>query len=155
MTERSGSTDDHRRADTDPRGEAPSHRSLRPEQRRGHPFRRVVPFVIMAGVGLLIARNEVPVVGEWWERTFFAADWKAGNTCREAVLKEAGRGRYARVLRSGKVHRTQDGPYVDGLRVEVLDDTGADRVLEFTCYLDNTGQLFRLVEKSRETPSSP
>ena len=155
MTEQSGSTDERRRADTDPRGEALSHRSLRPQRRRRHPAARVLPFVIMAAIGLLIAREEVPAVGEWWERTFFAADWKAGNTCREAVLKDVGRGRYARVLRPGKVHRTQDGPYVDGLRVAVLDETGADKVVEYTCYLDNAGQLFRLVEKSREKPSSP
>jgi hypothetical protein len=55
-----------------------------------------------------------------------------------------------RVLKAGKVHHTKDGPYVDGLKIVVLGNAGGEEVLQYTCYLDNDGQLFRLVGKSQE-----
>ena len=159
MTDRNGSTNADSRTPTPPggdqRGEAPQYRSLASGGKRRHPARGVLPFVFLAGIALLIARQEVPAVGDWWERTFFAADWKARNTCRAAVLADVKQGHYARILRSGKVHRTADGPYIDRLRVAVLDESGAEQILEYRCYLDSDGQLFKLVGKPQGKPTCP
>jgi hypothetical protein len=113
-------------------------------------MRRVVPFLIMGGILLMIARHEVPAVDEWWERTFSAETWKVKDTCRKAVLEAASQRQYVRLLKAGKVHQTKDGPYVDGLKIVVLGRAGGEEVLQYTCYLDNDGQLFRLVGNSQE-----
>jgi hypothetical protein len=153
VTNRNRQPDDDSRArvpETDTRGEAPVYTSARSRRNPRSPMRRVVPFLIMGGILLMIARHEVPAVDEWWERTFFAEAWKVKDTCRKAVLEAASQRQYVRVLKAGKVHHTKDGPYVDGLKIVVLGNAGGEEVLQYTCYLDNDGQLFRLVGKSQE-----
>lgn len=153
MTNRNPRASDDSRArvpEADARGEAPVYTSARSRRKPRNPMRRVVPFLIMGGILLMIARHEVPAVDEWWERTFFAETWKVKDTCRQAVLEAARQRQYVRVLKAGKVHRTRDGPYVDGLKIVVLGNAGGEEVLQYTCYLDNDGQLFRLVGKSQK-----
>jgi hypothetical protein len=111
-------------------------------------MKRLIPFAIVAAMGLLIARQKIPAVDDWWQKTFAPDEWRARDTCRKAVLEDARQRRYARVLATGQLHQTTDGPYVDGLRIVVLGDTGAEETIAYTCYLDNDGQLFRLTRTS-------
>ena len=153
MTDRNQRPDDDSRArvpEAGRRGEVTVYTSARSRRNPRNRMKRVVPFLIMGGILLTIARHEVPAVDEWWERTFFAETWKVKDTCRKAVLEDARQRQYVRVLKTGKVHRTRDGPYVDGLKIVVLGNAGGEEVLQYTCYLDNHGQLFRLVGKSRK-----
>jgi hypothetical protein len=128
----------------DRRGEAAPYTSARVRDQRRNPVKRLIPFVIMAVFGVIIARQEIPAVDAWWQKTFAPDQWRITETCRQAVLEDAKERRYVRALKIGKVHHTADGPYVDGLRIVVLGEGGADETIHYTCYLDNDGQLFRL-----------
>jgi hypothetical protein len=128
----------------DPRGEATSYTPVRSRKKRDRPLKRLIPFLILAGVGVLIARQEIPAVNDWWERTFSAEEWEIKDTCKQAVLEESSNRQYVRVLKGGEVHVTRDGPYIDGLKIVVLGEAGREEVMDYTCYLDNEGHLFKL-----------
>jgi len=113
------------------------------EQRR-NPFRKLIPFLFIAVIGLLIAREEIPAVHDWWQKTFSPDSWRAQNVCRQAVIDESGNGKYLRVLKPGEVHNTIDGPYVENLLVVELGANGVEEKVKYTCYLDKQGMLFKL-----------
>lgn len=98
----------------------------------------------MAAIGVLIAREQVPAFADWWERTFTPAVWQARHTCREAAQADLKGGRYARLLRGGELQQTVDGPILTQMTYSVLDDGGEEQVVEYSCYLDSQGRLFRL-----------
>jgi len=126
------------------------------EQRRS-PFRKLIPVLFFALIGLLIAREEVPVVHDWWQKTFSPDSWRARNTCRQAVIDDSGHGKYLRVLKPGQVHTTMDGPYVENLLVVELGANGVEEKIKYTCYLDKQGELFKLSRSSsgsRESSAS-
>ena len=133
--------------DADQSGSQSSPYNRRGEQSRS-PFRKFIPLLFIAVVGLLIAREEVPAVAEWWQKTFSPESWRAQNTCKQAVIDSAGEAKYVRVLEAGRVHDTMDGPYVEGLLVVELAADGAEERAEYNCYLDKAGKLFRLNRKS-------
>lgn len=128
----------------DPRSEAPAYPAARGKPRRRNPARQLVPVLVLAGFGVLFARQEVPAFADWWERTFNPGDWQVRDTCRQAVLAELGSGRYARLREPGELHSTQDGPFVTAMRFRALDDEGRERSIEYNCYLDGQGRLARL-----------
>ena len=123
------------------------------EQRRS-PFRKIIPFLFIAIIGMLIAREEIPAVHDWWQKTFSPDSWMAQNTCRQAVIDASGNGKYLRVLKPGDVHSTIDGPYVENLLVVELGTTGGEEKVEYTCYLDKQGKLFKLNRRSSGNPGS-
>ena len=45
------------------------------EQRR-NPFRKLIPVLFIAVIGLLIAREEIPAVHDWWQKTFSPDSWR-------------------------------------------------------------------------------
>lgn len=126
------------------RGEAPAYSAAGVRQRRRKPVKRLLPLLIMAAIGVLIAREQVPAFADWWERTFTPAVWQARHTCREAAQADLKGGRYARLLRGGELQQTVDGPILTQMTYSVLDDGGEEQVVEYSCYLDSQGRLFRL-----------
>ena len=135
-------------AEANRRREAPPYASARFRDQRRNRMKRLIPLIVLAVFAVIIARQEIPAVDNWWQKTFAHDAWRVKETCRKAVLEDAKDRRYVRVLTMGKVHHTADGPYVDGLRIKVLGASGADETIHYTCYLDNTGQLFRLTRNS-------
>ena len=130
--------------DYDPRGEAPSYPARRGPRRQRNPARKLVPALILVFFGVLFARQQVPAFAEWWERTFNPQEWQARDTCRQAAMAELRGGRYARLRDPGELHRTQDGPSITGMQFSALDVEGGERRVEYNCYLDAQGRLFRL-----------
>jgi hypothetical protein len=128
--------------ETNRQSPAPAYGSAR----RGHkrPLSKLVPFLVLAAIAALIARQEIPAVAEWWEKTFAAEEWTLKQTCRNAVMESDSDGRYLRLVEAGEVHRTADGPYVDNLEIVELSASGVEQKVEYTCYLDKRGELFRL-----------
>ena len=117
-------------------------------QRETHsPFKKYIPLLFIAVIGILIARQEIPAFRDWWQMTFSPDSWSAQNTCRQAVIDNSGRGKYLRVLEPGEVHDTSDGPYVEGLVVMELGANGFEQRVEYTCYLDKQGSIFKLNRK--------
>ncbi len=144
----SGRTEQRRRAlDSQQAGNhSPAYGRRRERQRS--PMKKLIPFLFIAIVGMLIAREEVPAVGEWWERTFSPDSWRVKNACKQAVIDGSGDGKYLRVLETGQVHVTTDGPYVEKLVAVELGASGAEQTVEYTCYLDKAGKLFKLNRRS-------
>ena len=120
----------------------------RQQRDRHSPFRKIIPFLFIAIIGMLIAREEIPAVHDWWQKTFSPDSWMAQNTCRQAVIDASGNGKYLRVLKPGEVHSTIDGLYVENLLVVELGSTGGEEKVEYTCYLDKQGKLFKLNRRS-------
>ncbi len=102
------------------RGEAPRYASTRFRDQRRNRVKPLIPLIVMAVFAVIIARQEIPAVDNWWQKTFAHDAWRVKETCRKAALEDAKDRRYVRVLTTGKVHHTADGPYVDGLRIKVL-----------------------------------
>jgi len=128
----------------DPRGEAPGYAATRTGRRRHNPVKRLIPVLIMLAIGVLFARQQVPAFSDWWERTFTPDVWQVKQTCSQAALDTLKDSHYARLLDVGELHKTGDGPYLEGMRFSVLDSGGDTRVVGFTCYLDSQGRLFKL-----------
>jgi len=126
----------------------------REQRKRRSPFRKIIPFLFIAVIGMLIARQEIPAIHDWWQMTFSPDSWRAQNSCRQAVIDDSGHGKYLRVLKPGEVHRTVDGPYVDKLSVVELGADGVEEKVEYTCYLDKQGQLFKLNRRSSRDRTS-
>lgn len=120
----------------------------RQQRDRHSPFRKIIPFLFVAIIGILIAREEIPAVHDWWQKKFSPDSWKAQNTCRQAVIDDSGNGKYLRVLKPGQVHKTMDGPYVENLMVVELGTNGVEEKVEYTCYLNKQGKLFKLNRRS-------
>jgi hypothetical protein len=100
-------------------------------------------------VGVLIARQEIPAFNDWWEQTFSRATWQVRSSCRDAVFRDLAPHSYPRVLKAGDLHKTADGPFLEGVRVAVLKEEGGEAVVEYSCYLDNDGHLYKLERKPR------
>jgi len=148
MNRRNGQTAKRASAqDPDQTGNQSAGYGRQREQRRS-PFKKLIPFLFIALIGILIAREEIPAVHDWWQKTFFPDDWRAQNTCRQAVIDDSGNGKYLRVLKPGEVHNTIDGPYVENLQVVELGANGVEEKVEYTCYLDQQGRLFKLNRRS-------
>jgi hypothetical protein len=126
------------------RGEVPAYSAARPRSRRANPARRLIPVLILAVFGVFIARQQIPAFADWWERTFMTAAWQTKSTCRQAALADLKDGRYARLLHGGDLHETPDGPYLTQMRFAVLGSNGQEQVVEYNCYLDSQGRLYRL-----------
>ena len=135
--------------DTDQAGNQRQAYGRRPRSRHS-PLKKLIPFLFIAVIGLLIARQEIPAVHDWWQMTFSPDSWNAQNTCRQAIVETSGSGNYLRVLEPGKVHDTVDGPYVDDLLVSELGANGFEVRVEYTCYLDKQGRIYKLSRKSNQ-----
>jgi hypothetical protein len=127
--------------------EARSYR--RSDRRHGPRLARWVALLFAVFVGVLIARQEIPAFNDWWEKTFSQATWLVRNSCREAVFEDLAPHSYPRVLKPGELHNTADGPFIEGLRIAVLGEQGDEMVMEYSCYLDNDGHLYKLVREQR------
>lgn len=129
--------------DPDRTGGQRSHYGRR-QRARHRPLRKIVPFLFIAVIGALIAREEIPAVHDWWQKTFSPDSWRAQKSCRQALIDNSGNGKYQRLLEPGQVHTTQDGRYVENLLVVELGADGVEEKVEYTCYLDKQGRLFKL-----------
>lgn len=116
--------------------------SGRVRDRRG--VRQLLPVLIFAAIVLMIARQEVPAVSDWWDRTFSPEEWSARQVCRKGALARAPNQAFARVIDGGEVHRTSDGLYIDGLILGEMGEAGSEVRVECACYLNAAGDLVKL-----------
>ena len=117
---------------------------IREGRRRRKTARRIIPFLILLVFGFVIAREEIPLVYEWSEKTFRPAVWSAKKTCQQAALGQAENRQYVRILKPGRLHKTQDGQYIDRLVLGEMGASGAEEMIEYSCYLDAQGKLYKL-----------
>jgi hypothetical protein len=123
-----------------------------PRQRRDSNLRKLIPLLLIGAFGVLVAHEEIPAFAEWWEKTFSPDIWEVKNTCQQAALKQSNNPNYARILKPGKVHKTENGTYVDHLVLGEMGQDGAEQKVEYTCYLDSGGVLVKLNRLGNKRP---
>lgn len=124
--------------------DAQARQTQPPRGRRSRFPQRLIPLLILAVIAVLIARQEIPAVDDWWEKTFAAGDWQIKQTCREAAVELSGNRVFTRVVKGGTVHQTEEGFYVDRLVLGEMGRDGVEQRVEYTCYLDASRRLVRL-----------
>lgn len=112
------------------------------KRRRG--LKRLIPFIILAVMGLMIAKQEIPAMERWWEKTFSPKEWRARETCEQAAIAAARAPQSVRVLKRGKLHPTENGFYLERLVVGEMGPRGAEEHVEYSCYTNATGSLSKL-----------
>jgi hypothetical protein len=100
--------------------------------------------VVLLLFGFIVAYQEIPAVADWWQRLVEPQAWRAGQLCRQAAIKRSARPAFARVLKPGKVHSTQDGLYVEGLVLGEMGATGTEEAVAYSCYLNGAGELVKV-----------
>ncbi|MFA7095001.1 MAG: hypothetical protein WC383_00775 [Gammaproteobacteria bacterium] len=113
----------------------------RPEKRRKSG--RFLPFLVIALIGLLILKEEVPAVNRWFQRVVAPDRYAAAEACRSAALDAATHPAYARVRDEGAVHETRNGFYVEGVEIGEMGADGAETTYRFNCYADPSGTLVK------------
>jgi len=126
------------------RGDSPQRTAPYRREPGSRLARRLIPLLFFVVLGGVIAHNEIPAFAQWWERLVAPQDWQARQQCQQAALEAAANPAFARVIRSGKVHRTSEGRYVDKLLLGEMGEGGAEQTVEYSCYLDSTGKLVQL-----------
>lgn len=124
----------------------------RPEARRN--VRRFLPLLLLALIGLLILKEEVPAVNHWLQRVVAPDRYAAAEACRRAALDAAAQPAYARVRDEGTVHETRNGFYVEGVEIGEMGADGAETAYRFNCYADPSGALVK-THKSSAPAASP
>jgi hypothetical protein len=123
------------------------------KRRRHRSFRKIIPFLAFAFIAFMIARQEIPAVSNAWERMVAPDAWLAKQTCQEAALERVERKEFARILKPGKVSKTNDGLYIDRLLVGEMGLSGKEVSVKYSCYLDSEGKLVKV--NRIETPQVP
>lgn len=130
--------------DEEQANELKTDRFGRSSRKRSRPFRNFIPILAFAFIALMIAIQEIPAVGDAWERMVAPDEWIAKQTCKEAAIESVERKEFARILKSGKVNRTTDGLYIEKLLLGEMGRSGDEISIEYSCYLDSEGALVKL-----------
>lgn len=123
-----------------------------PGQRSGRKATRLLPLLIIGGILVAIAAQEIPAVGTWLQRWLQPEHWQASQTCQTAALALAGRREFARVIAPGKVHATQEGFYIEALVIGEMAENGGESRFSVACYTDSAGRLVRADRIEALTP---
>ena len=121
-----------------------AHASPGQRPRKNRSFRRLIPILIFGAVALMIAKQEIPVIDQWWSKTFSPDEWHAGQTCQQAAVSNSRSPEFVRVLNPGKVHRTANGIYLEQLIIGEMGARGTEERISYSCYVDHTGALTKL-----------
>lgn len=109
--------------------------------RRGLSARRSLPILFFAFVGIMIARQEIPALDAWWQKTFRPTLWSAQETCLQAAIAASSQPDYVRILQRGELHDTGKGRYLDRITLGVMGETGEEVIMNYSCYLNSDNQL--------------
>jgi hypothetical protein len=118
-----------------------SEGAMRREREHKRRLGRMIPLLIFAGVGLLIAKQEIPAVDGWISRLLDAEAWQSGEACRNAARAGIQQSGFARLLDSGQVERTAAGFYVGEVQFAVLQPSGDEQHYRFSCNVTHAGEV--------------
>ena len=134
--------------------EAQTQNGYRSGRTRSRAPQRMIPFLILAFIAAIIARQEIPAVADWWEKTFSPEQWQMKQTCRDAAVEMSSNRAFARVIENGDVHETEDGFYLDRLVLGEMGQDGVEQRVEYTCYLSGARELVRLNRLDESAPTA-
>lgn len=109
--------------------------------KRGKTIKRLLPLFIFIFAALMIARQELPLVDAWWQKTFQPALWAAQETCLQAAIATLPHPDFARSLHRGTLHNTEKGRYLEQITLGVMGESGREVIMNYSCYLDADNQL--------------
>lgn len=118
-----------------------SERTQQREREQGRRKQRLIPLLIFGAIAVLIAKHEIPAVDGWISRLLDADAWSAGEACRRAALRQLEQPDFARLLKPGKVERTQGGYYIGGILYSVLESSGEEQRYRYSCNVTATGEV--------------
>lgn len=118
-----------------------SERTLRYQREHERRLQRLVPLLIIAAIGVFIAKQEVPAVDSWISRLINARAWEATEACNAAALAAAINPAFARLEKRGRAEQTGDGFYVGKVVVAELDAEGVQQRYRFSCNVSSGGEV--------------
>lgn len=127
-----------------------SDRTLRYQRDHKRRLQRLLPLLIVAAIGVFIAKQEVPAVDRWISRLLNAQAWDATEACNKAAIAAASSPAFARLVNRGKAESTSDGFYVSKVVVAELDTAGEQRRYHFSCNVSSAGEVVALSEAGEE-----
>ena len=124
----------------------PDDPRLNPEYRRTNSRagrRAMLPILMFGIIALVIASKEIPMVHDFVQSVIAPQQHQAAQTCRQEAMQLSRKPAYARVVRQGQVHSTQEGFYVEGLVIGEMGEQGGEVRFAVDCYTDSEGRLVR------------
>ncbi|MGD2055861.1 MAG: hypothetical protein PVJ15_03570 [Gammaproteobacteria bacterium] len=118
-----------------------SEGALRREREHKQRIGRIIPLLVFVAVGLLIAKQEFPVVDHWINRLISPKAWEAGEACRSAAQAAMPQSGFTRLLDSGHVEPTKAGYYVSDVQFAVLQSSGVEQNFRFSCNVTHAGEV--------------
>ncbi len=117
---------------------------MKREREHKRRIQRMIPLLIFGAVVLLIAKEEIPAVDNWISRLLDAEAWNAGEVCRRAALADMEPSGYIRATEDGEVERTQAGFYVGGIEYAMLQSSGEELRVRYSCNVSQAGEVVAL-----------
>lgn len=114
------------------------------EHRRRSYHGRIAAVLVFGSIAVLIARQEIPAVDDWFSRLLDKEGWHAAEQCRALARDSTGQAQFTRQLHAGKVQRTDGGFYVSGVVLALLGSDGRERTWRFSCNVSNTGEVLAI-----------
>ena len=113
-----------------------------PGQHRSR-FKKLLPFVIAAGIFLFIVTQEIPGFRHAIEYYTSHARWQASETCNNKALQLGVSPDYMRIIEYGDVHETEKGFFIENITVGEMAEQGGEKRFIVDCYTDPAGNLVR------------
>jgi hypothetical protein len=132
-----------------------SEGALRREREHKQRLGRIIPLLIFAAVGLLIAKQEFPVVDHWISRLINPQAWEAGEACRSAAQAAMPQSGFTRLQNSGHVERTTAGYYVSDVQFAVLQSSGEEQGFRFSCNVTHAGEVVAIRRQAEDIKAGP
>jgi hypothetical protein len=120
----------------------PPYVHLRRTEPKRRPLRLIAPLLLTFMVALILY-DQVPWVRSTVERLLRPSEHQAREVCQRAALAAAAEPRFARVVSSGKVHRTSDAYYVERVVIGEMGKDAGETRFTYNCYVDPAGALIR------------
>lgn len=115
----------------------------RAQAKRRSGFKKALPFVIIGGIALFIASNEIPGFRHAIEYYVAHDRWQAGESCVSKALQLGSSPDFVRIIEPGEVHRTEKGFFIENIIVGEMAERGGERQFTVDCYTDSGGNIVR------------
>jgi len=109
---------------------------------------RIAALLVFGSLAVLITRQEIPGVSNLIDRLFDEPAWQAAEKCRAMARGQTSQPGFSRMERSGKTKKTEDGYYVSGIVISVLDSEVGDHDYYFSCNVTSAGEVVAIHSES-------
>ena len=118
------------------------HHGQEPKQARSR-SNKLLPVIIVAGVILLIASQEIPGFRHAIDYYIAHESWQASETCNSKALQLGVSPDFMRIIEYGDVNKTENGFFIEKILVGEMAEQGGEQRFIVDCYTDPAGNLVR------------